>query len=268
MEKLGRIHKLGLAGLSALALAAPVALAQTAGGEQGDQTQRHERGEHRGHRGGKRGGEFGRGHGFGFRGVELTDAQKASLKQLRQSFGERTKSLREQLHAKRQELRQAESGTTFNEAVATQKLTEVAALQARLMAEEFKLRQDSLALLTPEQKTQLEQRRQQFEQRRQLRSTPNRPQQQWFGAVAGVNRNRRRAGETLEPAFGALDVRDVVEGDFADGVAGQPKKTEVGQEIALAAQASTHVPRPTAPQQPFPRQQHARVHGGPTMAAW
>src|SRR5689334_3013320 len=120
MKKLGRIHKFGLAGLSALALAAPVALAQTAGNEQG-QTQRAERGEHRGHRGGKRGGgEWGgRGGHFrgGFRGIELTDAQKASLKQLRESFGERTKSLRAQLHAKRQELRQAQSGATFNEAL-------------------------------------------------------------------------------------------------------------------------------------------------------
>ena len=169
MKKLGRIHKFGLAGLSALALAAPVALAQTSGGEQGQERGgRAERGEHRGHRGGHRGGKFGgRGHFGGLRGVELTDAQKASLKQLRESFGERTKSLREQLHAKRQELRQAESGTTFNEAVAAQKLSEAAGLQARLMAEEFKLRQESLALLTPEQKTQLEQRRQQREQRRE-----------------------------------------------------------------------------------------------------
>ena len=171
MKKLGRIHKLALAGVSALALAAPVALAQTAGNEQGGQTARAERGEHGGHRGGGKrgGGEFGgRGGHFGaLRGIELTDAQKASMKQLRESFGERTKSLREQLRAKRQELRQAESGTTFNEAVATQKLTEAAGLQAKLMAEEFKLRQDSLALLTPEQKAQLEQRRQQREQRRE-----------------------------------------------------------------------------------------------------
>ena len=165
MKKLGRIQKLGLAGLSALALATPVALAQTAGAEQDGQTTRAERGGkggHRGHRGGKRGGHF----GGGFRGVELTDAQKASMKQLREAFGERTKSLREQLHAKRQELRQAESGATFNEQLAAQKLAEAAGLQARLMAEEFKLRQESLALLTPEQKSQLEQRRQQREQRR------------------------------------------------------------------------------------------------------
>jgi Spy/CpxP family protein refolding chaperone len=171
MKKLGRIHKLGLAGLSALALATPVALAQTAGSEQTGRTAHTERHGKGGHRGGKRGGEFGgrRGHrgGMMFRGIELTDAQKASLKQLRESFGERTKSLREQLHAKRQELHAAQSGTTFNEALATQKLTEVAGLQAKMMAEEFKLRQDSLALLTPEQKTQLEQRRQQHEQRRE-----------------------------------------------------------------------------------------------------
>src|SRR5215204_801046 len=153
MKKLGRIQKLGLAGLSALALATPVALAQTGGNEQSGQTQRAERGGkdgHRGHRGGKRGGEFGGrgGHfGGGFRGVDLTDAQQASMKQLRQSFGERTKSLREQLRAKRRELRQAESGATFNEALAAQKLSEAAGLQARLMAEEFKLRQESLALL-------------------------------------------------------------------------------------------------------------------------
>ena len=173
MKKLGRIQKLAVAGFSALALATPVALAQTAGTEQDGQTTRAERGGkggHRGHRGGKRGGEFGGrgGHfGGGFRGIELTDAQKASMKQLRQAFGERTKSLREQLHAKRQELRQAESGATFNEQLAAQKLAEASALQAKLMAEQFKLRQESLALLTPEQKTQLEQRRQQREQRRE-----------------------------------------------------------------------------------------------------
>ncbi|MET0648365.1 MAG: periplasmic heavy metal sensor [Pyrinomonadaceae bacterium] len=173
MKKLGRIQTLAVAGLSALALATPVVLAQTAGGEQGQErggrAERRGKGGHRGHRGGKRGGGHfgGRGHFGGLRGVELTDAQKASFKQLREGFGERTKSLREQLRAKRQELRQAESAGTFNEALAAQKLTEAAGLQAKLMAEEFKLRQDSLALLTAEQKAQLEQRRQQREQRRE-----------------------------------------------------------------------------------------------------
>jgi periplasmic protein CpxP/Spy len=174
MKKLGRIQTLAVAGLSALALATPVALAQTAGNEQSGQTTRAER-RGKGERGARHGGHGRRGRGkFGrhggrnmFRGVELTDAQKASLKQLRQGFRERTQSVREQLRAKRQELRQAQSGGTFNEALAAQKLTETAGLKAKLMAERFRLHQESLAVLTPEQKTQLEQRRQQREQRRQ-----------------------------------------------------------------------------------------------------
>lgn len=164
MKKLGRMQTLAVAGLSALALATPLALAQTAGGEQGQgaRAERRGRGEFGDRRGG-RGGHFGR----EFRGIELTDEQKTRLQELHKGFGERTKSLREQLRAKHEELRQAESGSTFNEALATQKLTEAAGLQARLMAEEFRLRQESLAVLTPEQRTQLEQRRRQFEQRRE-----------------------------------------------------------------------------------------------------
>ncbi|HEX8722742.1 MAG TPA: Spy/CpxP family protein refolding chaperone [Pyrinomonadaceae bacterium] len=168
MKKLGRIQTFAVAGLSALALATPLALAQTAGGEQGQQRHEGARGGRHGKGGdfgGRRGGHFG--GGFGLRGVELTDEQKTRLAELRKGFGERTKSLREQLRARREELRQAESGTTFNEQLASQKLTESAGLQARLMAEEFRLRQESLAVLTPEQRTQLEQRRQQREQRRE-----------------------------------------------------------------------------------------------------
>jgi protein CpxP len=167
MKKLGRIQTLGIAGLAALALATPIAIAQTTGGGEGGGRQ----GMH-GERHGK-GGEFGehdggrRGGGMMFRGIDLTDAQKASLKQIHESFGERTKSLREQLRAKHEELRQAESGTAFDEALATQKLTEAAGLQAKLMGEEFRMRQESMAVLTPAQKTQLEQRRAEFKAKRE-----------------------------------------------------------------------------------------------------
>jgi Spy/CpxP family protein refolding chaperone len=178
MKKLGRIQTFAVAGLSALALAVPVALAQTTGNEQGTQRQgAHERhGEGGGRDGGGRGGHFG-GREM-FRGLELTDAQKASLKQIHQSFGERTKSLREQLRAKHEELRQSESGGTFNEALATQKLTEAASLQAKLMGEEFRMRQESLAILTPEQKTQMEQRRAEFKAKREQFKTRRGEQQQ------------------------------------------------------------------------------------------
>ena len=49
----------------------------------------------------------------------------------------------------------------------TQKLTEAAGLQAKLMGEEFRMRQESMAVLTPEQKTQLEQRRAEFKAKRE-----------------------------------------------------------------------------------------------------
>lgn len=178
MKRLGKIRTLAVAGLSAIALAAPVALAQTGQGEQDDQNKpRSERrgGFGRGHRGGHRGG------GFGFRGIELTEDQKTRLQQLHQSFGERTRPLREQLRAKRQELRAAQEGTTFNEALVTQNLTEAAALEAKLMGEHFRLRQESLSVLTPEQRAQLEQRKQERKQRREQRRNERRGERRGDG---------------------------------------------------------------------------------------
>lgn len=176
MKRLGKIKTLAIAAIAALALAAPLALAQTGGGaEQGKQ--RGERGEWGKRHGGQRGG----GRHFGgrmFRGLDLTDEQKTRLQQLRQEFGERTKSLREQLRAKHMEVRQANEGGTFNEALTTQKLTEAASLQAKLMGEEFKLRQDSMSVLTAEQRTQLEQRREQMKSRRGERRGRMRQQEQ------------------------------------------------------------------------------------------
>ena len=105
------------------------------------------------------------GYTVAFRNFDV-QKQKAQMKQLRQGFMERTSSLRTQLRAKHQELRQASDGGTFNEALATQKLTEEAGLRAKMMGEEFKLHQDMLAVLTPEQKTQLDQLRQQLKTKR------------------------------------------------------------------------------------------------------
>ena len=166
MKKLGKIQTLAITGLAAIALATPVALGQTATTTQ-DGNQQMARKEGRGkHRGGHRGGRGGHRGGMMFRGLNLTDAQKASMKQIHQSFNERTKALRQELGAKRQEMRQANTGGTFNEALATQKLTESASLQAKLMGERFKLRQEMLAVLTPEQKTQMEQKRAEFQKKR------------------------------------------------------------------------------------------------------
>jgi protein CpxP len=167
MRKLGKIKIMTIAALAALALSVPIVLAQTTGTNQDKQATRGERGERHGR--GERGeGWGGRGegmHGGMFRGITLTDDQKAKLKQIRQSFEASTKSLGEDLHTKRQALRQASEGGTFDEASTTQKLTEMAGLEAKLMGEQFKMRQETLSVLTPEQKTQLEQKRAEFKAR-------------------------------------------------------------------------------------------------------
>ena len=166
-----RFKTLAIATLSAIALAASIAVAQTTSTSQdttqGSQKQWHGRGR------GERKGHGWRGnHGGGaFRQLNLTDDQKAKMKQIHESFAERNKPLREQLRAKRQELRQASEGGTFNEALATQKLTEMASLEAKLMGEQFKLRQETLSVLTAEQKAQLEQSKAQFKARRGQRKT-------------------------------------------------------------------------------------------------
>lgn len=184
MKRLGKMQKLAIASLSAIALVASMAVAQTVQTDQGTQKpagEWHGRDGKGGHgRHGKRMGRGGRGwggmHGAFFKQLNLTDDQKAKMKEIRASFAERNKPLREQLRAKRQELRQANEGGTFNEALATQKLTEMASLQAKLMGQGMSLRQEMLAVLTPEQKTQLEQQKAQFKANRAERQHGRRSQ--------------------------------------------------------------------------------------------
>jgi periplasmic protein CpxP/Spy len=151
MSKLGRMKQLIIAFAMVAALSAGAALAQTAS----DDTKGARHG-HFGRHGGR--GEFGM---MGFRQLDLTDAQKAQLKQIHQSHREALAPLIEQLRAKRQELRAASEGGTVSEAAITQKLTEIAPLEARLMAEQSRIRQESLSVLTAEQKAKLDQLREQ-----------------------------------------------------------------------------------------------------------
>jgi protein CpxP len=164
MKKLGKIKIMTIAALAALALSVPIVLAQTSGRNQDKQATRGERGERHG-RGEGWGGRGGM-HGGMLRGITLTDDQKAKIKQIGQSFRESTKSLRQDLQTKRQALRQASEGGTFDEASTTQKLTEMAGLEAKLMGQRFKMRQETLSVLTAEQKTQLEQKRAEFKARK------------------------------------------------------------------------------------------------------
>jgi protein CpxP len=106
----------------------------------------------------------GRGFGGGrmFSQLDLTDEQKASMKKIRESHSETLKALHQQVRTEMQALHQAQQGGTFDEAQVSQKLAQIAPLRAKLMAEEFKIRQESLAVLTAEQKAKLDSLRQQF----------------------------------------------------------------------------------------------------------
>lgn len=165
MKNMPKFIFIALALLLVGVLAIPFAHSQSTGTEQGDQQEK--RFEGRG---------FGRGHrGHGGRGFErrlfsrlnLTDAQKEQMKQINQNFRESTKPLRQELRGKHGELRQAQQGEMFNEALVAQKLNEISAIQVKLMGESFKLKQEISSVLTPEQKTQLEQMREQMKTKRE-----------------------------------------------------------------------------------------------------
>lgn len=143
--------KIMIAGLAlALAIAIPVAFAQSGKG-----------GRHFGHGGdGMMGGRM-------FSQLNLTDAQKAQFKQIRESHSATIQSLRQQIHEQMQAIHQSNNATTFDEALVSQKLAQVAPLQAKLMGEEFKIHQEMLNVLTPEQKTKLDQLREQFKTKRE-----------------------------------------------------------------------------------------------------
>ena len=157
MNRLGKFKLLAIGSLSAIVLVASLAVAQSVKTDQANQQgPRRAWGMKRGFHGG---GAF-------LNRLNLTEDQKAKMKQIRENFMADNKPLLDQLRAKRQELRQASEGGTFNEALATQKLTEMAGLQAKLMGERFKLHQDMQSVLTSDQKAQLEQMKAQFKSHR------------------------------------------------------------------------------------------------------
>ena len=155
MNQLNRIQKLAIACAMVCALAVPVVMAQSTG----DDTKGGRHG-HFGHRGGR--GDFAR---LGFRQLDLSDAQTAQLKQIHESHRQAIAPIAEQIKAKRQEIHAASQGGTVNEAVIAQKLTEIAPLEAKMIAERARIHQESLAVLTADQKAKLDQMREQAKTR-------------------------------------------------------------------------------------------------------
>jgi protein CpxP len=149
---------------------------------QGDDNQKSERkswkrggeGKRDGFRRGGRGG-----HGFGMRGLRelnLTDAQREQIRTIMES----KRANREDNQAQREELRQIVEAKRNGTITADQK-ERLKAFRAERREAARQLHEQILAILTPEQKTQLEQmkqerqkRREEFRQRRQQnRTTPD-----------------------------------------------------------------------------------------------
>ncbi len=165
MKRLNKIKALAIAAILAMAVAAPFALAQDSGSQDSPTVGRH---------GGKRafGRHFGRGGhgdmgGFMLRGVDLTDAQKTQIQQIRASHKEAVAPLMQQIRAKEQAIHQSFGDDTFNSSLVNQQLIEIANLKTQLMSEQFKIHQETLAVLTPEQKTKLTEMREQFKAKRE-----------------------------------------------------------------------------------------------------
>jgi protein CpxP len=156
MRKLSKIQKIAIGFVMAIAVAVPIVTAQSTDGG----ARKEGRGQWREH--GDRGGNG----MMGFGNLDLTDAQKTQMKQIRESHSQSISPIREQIRAKRQEIHQASQEGSFNEALVSQKLAEIAPLEAKLMGEQFRIRQEMLSVLTPEQKTKLDQSREQMKAKR------------------------------------------------------------------------------------------------------
>jgi Spy/CpxP family protein refolding chaperone len=130
-------------------------------------------GPQRGFGGGGPRGERGRGPG-GPRGghipflrdLNLTDAQKAQIKQITDNAEASTKELRQRMDALHESEMNGPTDGAFNETAVRAAAQERANVQVELEVSRARTMSQIFAVLTPEQKTQIAAKRQEFEQKR------------------------------------------------------------------------------------------------------
>jgi len=83
--------------------------------------------------------------------LDLTEDQKSQFETLSNQQWQENQSLREQMRASRDELREAQTATNFNEADFRAKATKHAELKTEMMVTRAKMKQEMHALLTSEQ---------------------------------------------------------------------------------------------------------------------
>jgi protein CpxP len=119
-------------------------------------------------------GGFG-GPGMEFRGLDLTDAQKAQVKQIMTAERPTMKPLMQQEMQNHQQMTALVRGGSFEEAKAQPIAAQEAQIHSQLAVERAKIDAQIYQLLTPEQKTKLTEReakRSQWMQQRQQAAPP------------------------------------------------------------------------------------------------
>jgi len=104
---------------------------------------------------GKRGGHDRGGFGMMFRGLDLTDEQKAKLKELRTANRTGMQPAHEALKATRTKMQELTANGAFDEAQVTALANEQAALQAKMIVERQRMKSQFFSLLTDEQKAKV-----------------------------------------------------------------------------------------------------------------
>jgi periplasmic protein CpxP/Spy len=150
------------AGAAALMMAgaAPMLLAQ----DQPQQQRQERRGPGmRGMRGGP---------GMEFRGLDLSDDQRAQLRKIREARQAEFKAAGEKLGAARQGMRALIEADSINESAIRAKSQEVAAAEAEVAILNAKVRAESMQILTSEQQAKLKELRTKRQQRTKQRRGP------------------------------------------------------------------------------------------------
>lgn len=124
-------------------------------------------GDHWGHKRHGRGGFGGMGGGRIMSELNLTDAQKQQLRALHERY-------RESFQAKRGEFRQLFEQRREGATLSDEQKARAQALRAELRQLSEQMHNEMLAILTPEQRTQLEQKRKELFERRQERQQQRR----------------------------------------------------------------------------------------------
>lgn len=121
-------------------------------------------------------GKFKRGFGHHHGGFErltkkldLSDAQKAQVKQIKEAGKAKVQPLRENMKSIRQQLNAATADGNFNEAQVQTLATQQANIMAQLTVEKERTKSQIYAVLTPEQQTQAKALKEQMKERRQDR---------------------------------------------------------------------------------------------------